>query len=385
MDYMITKILIGADIVPTKSNTQYFTEGNAEYLVGKELLKILDDSDYSIMNLETPLTDKISEIVKSGPCLSANTLTINGLKRINPYFYTLANNHIMDQDVQGLESTINCLKLNNIAFAGVGDTPAEAAKPHIVLINDISIGIYCCAEHEFSIVSEKKSGANPYDPLYSFDHVRDLKERVDLVIVLFHGGKEHYRYPSPELRRIFRKFVECGADYVIAQHTHCIGCIEQYLSGTLVYGQGNFLFDNSNSDYWATSILLQIMINENKEHFLEILPLMKKNECVCLASETVKENILNSLIERSKNIQKKNFIDNEYIKYAEEMRKEYYLRLLGGLGRNPIVRVIDKLTNYRFLDLIYKNTSLPVIENCFECEAHRELVSQIAKRYRRGE
>lgn len=382
---MVTKILIGADIVPTKSNMQYFTNGNAEYLVGKDLLNILDDADYSIMNLETPLTDIKSEIVKCGPCLCANTTTVTGLKRINPHFYTLANNHILDQDVQGLESTIQCLKLNNIAFAGVGNTKSEAAKPYIALINGISVGIYCCAEHEFSIVSDEKAGANPYDALYSFDHVRDLKGKVDIVIVLFHGGKEHYRYPSPELRRIFRKFVESGADYVIAQHTHCVGCIERYMSGTLVYGQGNFLFDNSDSDYWATSILLRIIINDNKEHSLEVLPLMKKKECVRLASGNIKDAILKSLIERSESIQKKGFIDKEYVKYSEEMRKEYYLRLLGSLGRNFIVRMINKLTRYRFLDLIYKRTSLIVIENCFDCEAHRELISQITKRYRVNE
>ena len=374
-------IFIGADIVPTKTNAEYFKLGDAEYLVGKELLAVLDDADYTIMNLETPLTDTTSEIVKCGPCLCAGTDTIKGLKRINPHFYTLANNHIFDQDVQGLNSTIKCLRENGISFAGVGETPEEASKPFITNLDGIKIGIYCCAEHEFSIVTDNRPGANPYDPLYSFDHVRALREQVDILIVLYHGGKEHYRYPSPELRRIFRKFAECGADYVIAQHTHCIGCMEQYLGKTLVYGQGNFLFDNSNSDYWKTSILLKIIIKDPINYRLEIIPLIKKEERVELATGQEKQKILSELEKRNNNLSEPNFVENMYAQYAEQMRKEYFIRLLGKWGKNPLIRILNKITSYRFLDSIYTDAYLPVVENCFDCEAHRELAAQVTKRY----
>lgn len=55
-----------------------------------------------------------------------------------------------------------------------------------------------------------------------------------------------------------RKIVEKGADLVVCQHSHCIGCMEEYDKGTIIYGQGNFLFDDSESIFWRTSLLLKI-------------------------------------------------------------------------------------------------------------------------------
>ena len=85
-----------------------------------------------------------------------------------------------------------------------------------------------------------------------------MKAQCDYAIVLYHGGKEYYRYPSPNLQKTCRKLVEKGADLVICQHSHCIGCEEKYQDGTIVYGQGNFLFDHGDNEYWNTSLLVQI-------------------------------------------------------------------------------------------------------------------------------
>ena len=94
------------------------------------------------------------------------------------------------------------------------------------MIKNVKIGIYCCAENEFSIATSQKAGANPFDSLQSFDDVYWLKKKVDFLVVLYHGGIEHYRYPSPNLQRVFRKFADVGADIVIGQHSHCIGCMD---------------------------------------------------------------------------------------------------------------------------------------------------------------
>ena len=59
-------ILIGADFVPTTSNTALFAGGNAEELFGSELNALLNSADYRIFNMETPLCDKPSPISKCG-------------------------------------------------------------------------------------------------------------------------------------------------------------------------------------------------------------------------------------------------------------------------------------------------------------------------------
>ena len=118
---MSAQLLIGADIVPTKSNVDLFVAGDVLSLVGEELLSRLQAADFVSMNLEVPLTNRAAPIRKCGPCLIAPPETAEGLQKINPYFFTLANNHILDQGAEGLRSTMDVLREKRIAFAGAGE------------------------------------------------------------------------------------------------------------------------------------------------------------------------------------------------------------------------------------------------------------------------
>ena len=367
------KILIGADIVPTESNVSLFREGDASALVGENLLRLFREADYSVLNLEVPLTDKKTPIAKCGPNLIAPADTVQGLKALGVSFLALANNHILDQDVQGLVSTVKSLEENGIAHAGTGDNLQEAKKPYVVNVHGIRIGIYCCAEHEFSIAGGNRPGANPFDPLESFDHVRALRSRCDLLLVLYHGGKEHYRYPSPMLRKVFRKFASCGADFVIAQHTHCIGCEEVYQGSRLVYGQGNFLFDRSDSEFWQTSLLM-VVSTDGKGHACEYIPLRKHGETVRAAEGTDRENILAEFQARSREIEQDSFVERRYAEFAEEMRNTYLQRLSGNMGRFLPVRVLNRLCGRKLFGWLHGKEARLDVENCLDCEAHRELL-----------
>lgn len=372
---MNNTIIIGGDLVPTESNYELFKDGDAKKLIGEELLEKLNNAAFTIFNLEVPLTDEWHPIAKCGPNLIAPIATIKGLKAINPHFFGLANNHILDQGVEGLESTVKVLEDAGIEYSGVGQNLDEASKPFIKEINGKRIGIYCCAEHEFSIATKFTPGANPFDPLVSFDDVKALKNKSDSIIVLYHGGKEHYRYPSPQLQRVFRKFADCGADIVVAQHTHCIGCMEEYKGCTLIYGQGNFLFDNSDSEYWKTSLLIEFDILSKKTVFI---PIEKYGSKVRVADGD-KTTILDDFNTRSREISTVGFVQSRYSEFANEMKTEYYLRFSGTVKKNPFVRLMDKLTSYRFIQGFYNDDSRIIIQNILDCEAHRELASEIMR------
>lgn len=57
-------IIIGADIVPSASNKNFFVNGDIASLVGDGLINVLKDSDLRVFNLETPLTDVVAPIKK---------------------------------------------------------------------------------------------------------------------------------------------------------------------------------------------------------------------------------------------------------------------------------------------------------------------------------
>lgn len=371
------KVLIGADVVPTKRNKELFAKANTEVLLGAPLKELLDSADYRIFNLETPLADRETPIAKCGPSFRAETQTVAGLKSFGVDFFTLANNHILDHGVEGLQSTLQTLDRAGIAYAGVGNTPEEAARAHLVTVEGKTLGIYCCAEHEFTIVGDNTPGANPYDPLESFDHVRSLREQCDYLIVLYHGGKEFCRYPSPGVRKLCRKFVDCGADIVLCQHTHCIGCEEDYAGKKIVYGQGDFLFDHTRKEQWQNGLLVACDITDDGVT-VTYYPLRRFGGKTRLAEPDDGAQILEAFRARSRELQCEETWKRRYAEFAQKSRQQLLLRVNGQLNRSFIFRVLARLCGKNFMDRYlakcYDKNALLVLRNTVESESWRELL-----------
>ena len=365
-------IIIGADVVPCESNLDLFINGNTEALAGKELLDILQKADYRVCNLEVPRTDQEEPISKFGPNLIAPTSSVNGLKALGIGMVTLANNHILDHGPSGLESTIRALEEAGISYAGAGKNVIEARKPIYYTMGEKRIGFYACAEHEFSIATEHLPGANPYDALNTFDDIRETKDECDYLVVLYHGGKEHYRYPSPGLQRICRKMVEKGADLVVCQHSHCIGCKEDYLQGTIVYGQGNFIFSGQDNEFWNTGLLISL----DDQGEISYVPLTRTDKGIRLAPGDEGKEILEAFYRRSADIQEEGFVDEKYKQFAEESI-DSYIRYFSETHNGLLYRAINRLSCNRIRKWTiqhYLRNKKAGMMNYIECEAHRELL-----------
>ena len=365
-------IIVGADIVPVFSNTELFERAAGKELIGEDLACILDNADYRIFNLEVPLTDEQTPIKKHGPSLIASTQSVAGMKAIGVNLFTLANNHIMDQGIQGLDSTLLTLNRNEISHVGAGANINEAQEGFFFVIGEKKYGVYACAEHEFSIASEKKPGANPFDPIESLDHIVTIKSQCDYLIVLYHGGKEQYRYPSPNLQRTCRKIIEKGADLVICQHSHCIGCKEEYRGRTIVYGQGNFLFTKKQNEYWDTGLLIQI----DESNRIEYIPFRNQGKCIRMAKGKDADAILAAFEKRSNDIKQPGFIDEQYLQFANESISEYIL-YFKGIHNSILYRCINKMSGQKLRQYIVKKVKQKRglgLRNYIYCEAHRELL-----------
>jgi poly-gamma-glutamate synthesis protein (capsule biosynthesis protein) len=362
-------IIVGGDIAPTETNYSLFEQGTLSSLIDSKLLSLINSADFRLFNLEVPLTDREKPIIKDGPNLIAPQASINAIKLLNPAIFGLANNHIMDQDEQGLIQTMELLTGNESGYVGAGKNLSEAVKPCIIEKNGKKIGIYACAENEFSIAEIDKTGANPFDPLESLDHIATLKSECDYVIVLHHGGKEHYRYPSPGLQKVCRKMSDKGANLIVCQHSHCIGAFEKYSNSIIVYGQGNFLFDRRSNEFWNTGLLVNALFGD--EMTVSFIPVSKDGNRVTLPEPDASERILSEFQERSLKIASPGFIDSEYEKYCSD-NGLFYLGTLAGLGR--ITRRIDRMLNGLITRRIYNLERLNILQNFVECETHRELL-----------
>lgn len=370
------RILIAGDTGPSYTNYKNFSDGNCVELYGNGILKLFSEADYRILNLEVPLTDNITPLGCCPPDLHAPAETINGIKCLNPSLVTLANNHILDQNIQGLDSTLELLRQNGIDSIGAGKDLAEAAKPYIFSDGNKKIGVYACAEHEFSIAGDETPGANPFDPLNSLDHISELKMWCDYVIVLHHGGLQGYRYPTPQLQKVCRKMCDKGADLVICQHSHCIGCEENYKSSKIIYGQGNFILDQTDLESWKTGLLLSLQFDDNG-YYVQYYPVVKKKNTVRLASKDESDSIIGAFYERSKQIKEKGFVNKLFSEYCGLCESKYLLVIFGVSGL--LKRIINRTTRCFFLKKWYGRKARMMVLDYIICESHQEVLQRIMR------
>ncbi len=374
----MAKIIIGADVVPTEVNKHHFASGTMENVVTKEILQLLNDADFVAMNLEVPLTDVEDKISKSGPNLIAPTNTIKGYTQLGINLVTSANNHILDQNKSGFDSTLNLLKENGIDNVGSGYTYEEAYQTKFYNVGGKKIGFYATCQHEFSWIQDYGFGANGYDPLESFDHIENAKKECDYLIVLYHAGIEEFRYIAPFDQKVCRKMIDKGADLVVLQHSHCVNCEENYKNGKIIYGQGNFIFEWRNSECWNTGMLVTIDI-DGDDFKVGYIPLNRNNGVIG--------------IDKSGEIMDGYFKRSEEIKDAEFVKKTYYAK--GRRGISYFTNSVMGAFSNKWVDYIIKNINSEIgnkyllehtrtrnfITNYLANPAHHQLVMNVFRNY----
>lgn len=369
------QIIIGADFVPTESNYEMFLQNRTDEIFGHELSSLLKQSELTILNLEAPITTQSIPLYKvGGPNLKIYPESINVLKEFKPLLLSGANNHIRDYLDSGIAETLTLLNNAQIDTVGFGMTQVEAEKPRIYNINGLKIGCYSCSENEFCCAQNDHGGGNGYDPLNTFDAIRTLKEVVDYVIVLFHAGRENYRYPSIQLKRICHKMVDVGSSLVVCQHSHCIGAYENYKEGIIFYGQGNVLFDYVHREEWSTAILLELEAIDNTMK-ISVIPIQKYNNGVRIAEEDQANSIFMAFKERSRNIKNDDFVRKEWLRFLSGNQRQILL-LSGVIGINcRILSAIDRIIlNGKFTNLLFSRKHSQLLLNYIRCESIRESI-----------
>ena len=257
------KILLGADLVPTEHTEQKFIDKKFDELFAN-VIPVIKGADRFIINLECALTTSDNAIKKFGPNLKAHPDCAYAFKALGVTDVLLSNNHTFDFGKEGLIDTINALEKAGLPYTGVGENDTDSRQIYYIENDNVKVAIVDVCEHEYTYALPDRMGANPFDPFITMQDVRKAKSTADKVIVIYHGGKEFSGYPSPRLRALCQELVYNGADVVVTQHSHCIGCYEEFLGSHILYGQGNlhFCYDNM-SKGWYTSLLIELDIDKD--------------------------------------------------------------------------------------------------------------------------
>ena len=292
------RLMLCGDLVPTASSAPLFDRGDCEALMG-DVLPLIHGSDYAVANLECALTDREQGIRKCGPCLKGRPEHAGVIARCGFTHLGLSNNHMMDFGAEGTYDTMRAIQDAGMIWFGAGEDDQDSRRPLLLELGGECVAIVAVCEHEYSYALPHRFGANPFDPFDTMEDIALAAEQADRVIVMYHGGKEQCEYPSPRLRKACRAMVRAGADLVLCQHSHCIGCHESYRGGQIVYGQGNFHFVKySDNPQWQSG--LAVAVRTDGEMEVEFLPVVTSGSGIRLAQGEEKEAILSAFEERSR-------------------------------------------------------------------------------------
>lgn len=371
------RVIIAGDFCPVPANTEALAKGDISLVFGGSLLSLFHGSLGCVLNLETPLTDNEAPIVKAGPCLRSPRATVSALGRLNLLGVGLANNHILDQGAAGFADTLATLDDAGIPRFGGGQDLADARRALIATVGGRRIGFYACAEHEFTIAGETSPGANPFDSPRTLDDVRTLAAKCDATVVLYHGMKEFYRYPSPEVRRRCRALVDAGAHFVACQHSHCIGCAEAYNGATILYGQGDFCFCKGDENLMRRDGLLALLNPVTLE--VNFVPIVNESGAVSLAEGDVRDSVLDAFSRRSAEIEDPEFAERRWAEFCEENADNYAMQLIASLEPKIFSSVARVLIKLGIRPRLGKGEQIAHLLNLVQCEAHSEVIATALK------
>lgn len=368
MDSSIIKILFAGDLALTGS-AESLDGVNYSLRLDNSIREIFNSTDLNIVNLETPLTRSKTRIIKTGENIKSDPNSVNLLKDLNISLACLSNNHIRDFDDAGVLETIAICNENDISVVGAGINLAQAKLPFIKEIKSLKIGVLNFSETEFNDASEYRAGSNPADPINVWNGINSVRKEVDFLIVIVHGGKEYYNYPTPELQKLFHFIIDLGADIIIGHHPH-VKCGYEFYSGKpIIYSLGNFIFDEpGNSPEWYNGALTLVELSQSKTLSLKFIG-VELSEGTIAVTKVQDPAVLKSSDSVLAEINESDVPENweRLIKANYKKSLEYFLR------RNRIRRLLGRLgllKSYSKDELKF----LLSLHNRLTCRTHSEFL-----------
>ncbi|HHD10904.1 MAG TPA: CapA family protein [Deltaproteobacteria bacterium] len=259
------RVVAGGDVYLGSWVEDVVKKRGADYPLSR-LTNILGKADIVFVNLEAPFTTAQTPFMEKEYNFRVSPELVEVLKEGSIDVVTLANNHIMDYGIKGLEDTIRVLRVNGIGHVGAGRTMEEARRPWIVEKKGIKVAFLAYSNtfpKEFYADHDKGGTARGLVKFVRKD-VRDARTMADFVVVSFHWGDEGMKGPKPYQQLLAHVAIENGASVVVGHHPHVLQPIELYKDGIIAYSLGNLVFA-SYSRMKVEGTLLEVVFKKEKD------------------------------------------------------------------------------------------------------------------------
>ena len=369
------KVLVTGDIAPLY-RLKGLTAKSVPSVLDKSFLDLVKSSDFSISNMEIPVTDHDIPISKTGPALKGNAGVTGFLKAVNFNLLTLATNHIYDLGKEGLNDTIENIKTAELDYVGAGLNLSDAKRTYYTKFNNgLKLAIVNFTENEWSVANHNRAGANPINPVENFYQIKEAKEQADKVIVISHGGSPLYPLPTPRMKKLFHFYIDAGADAVINHHTHCVSGFEEYKGKPIYYSLGNFLFDSQKikDPNWFEGMAVELTLSkESISHKYHTFDQCKGEPVLKLHKGDSKKKMDEKISRLNKILN-----DDEKLRQAFEEFTESKRHLYESYLEPHSNKYFHFLRKKGFFPYLLSKKKKRLLLNLTRCESHREVLHNI--------
>lgn len=271
----ITLIAVG-DIMLSRNVEQKMIKYSDWLYPFRETYQVTTKGDIVFGNLESPLI--AGPIVNTGTMVfRADPKAVAGLNYGGFNILSLANNHIKNYGLAGIEKTITTLDTASIKHAGAGLNDSAARQPAIMEIRGRKIGFLAYTQSGFTPASYEATATQSGSPFLNeqtlINDLEKLKPQVDIMIVSMHAGVEYTLAPSAKQKSFARTAIDHGALLVIGHHPHVVEPMEKYKGGYIFYSLGNFIFDQMWSEETREGAIATITITGTEITDVQLTPI----------------------------------------------------------------------------------------------------------------
>ncbi len=271
-------------IIPTQGVNAIFERTKA----------IFDDAvDYSMINLECPLTDGGYPHPTKDYIFRGSPENVSGLQYAGFDYVAQGNNHVTDYMEPGLAQTQAVLDTAGIIFSGAGLNEYWATRPAFFTVNGIRVAVlsYCNRDGRedflppFLEAGYNKAGFAMFDEPTLEATIPAVDSLADVIIVQAHVGTEYdfspldlpgydpampledyIRYDNTDIDSVDRwlehRAIELGADVLFCHHPHVLRGFEVYQGKLICHSFGNFAFDQN---HWETYMSMIVYCSVSKD------------------------------------------------------------------------------------------------------------------------
>ena len=241
-------------------------------LLDDKILQFFHSADHVAANVEGALIDAKDDGSRGVFFHSMNPAAARVLQKMHADIWSIGNNHTMDAGAEGIQSTKQIAAQLGSRTIGAGMNDTEASEP-IYLDEAGGIGMFCVAYMAECIpATATEPGIFRWDDLDLIQkRIAEIKAKCRWCVVVSHGGEEFAPLPNPYTRERYLKYLEMGADVVVAHHPHVPENYELLENGKAIfYSLGNFIFDTDYQRahlYTDVGVLLKLIFTEEKLDF----------------------------------------------------------------------------------------------------------------------